>query len=215
MKAVFIKKININHSDGYSFFFKPDRAIKHIAGQFTELSIKGVGKHWFTISSSPGEEYFSITTRLTGSPYKNALDNLKKGDVIEAAEAMGDFVLPVNKNKEILMIAGGIGITPFQSIIKDCYLKHEKRNLHLVYASSKKEDFIDLTKYKSILKSYKKIIGQLTLEDILKSSSQLNDPYIYLSGPEKMIEVLTEKLKNSGIKDNHIIADYFPGYSQI
>lgn len=213
MKATYVRKEPTNKNDACSFYFLPERELEHTAGQFTELSLKDVGKHWFTISSPPGTKEFSITTRLTGSDFKNALNALKPGDSLDAAEAMGDFVLPVSKSIPIVMVAGGIGITPFLSILGEGLNHPENRSLNLLYAASTDMDFIDLSKYKKLLSSYKQITGQLTAQDILDFASKLDGPYIYTSGPEPMVESLVKELKGSGLPGNRLIGDYFPGYS--
>lgn len=212
MKAIFVRKILANKHDAVSFYFKVDKTLKFTPGQFTELTLKGVGKHWFTISSPPGSNEFSITTRLTGSPFKNKLNELKVNDQVLVAEPMGDFVLPIDTSRPILLVAGGIGITPFLSMLKDGLKRGVNHQLYLLYAAAQTDDFIDLSKYKSLLKAYHQKVGRLDSNDILKIANKLNQPLIYISGPEPMVEALVDNLKKSGIKENRLVADYFPGY---
>lgn len=186
--------------------------INFIPGQFTELSIKDVGSHWFTISSAPESDHFSITTRLTGSEYKDALNSLRPGDILDAAEPMGDFVLPQDTSRAILMVAGGIGITPFLSILKSGLDKGVKHQLHMLYAASSEADFVDLSPYKKLLITYDQKIGRLEAKDILRLSSKLSQPYIYTSGPEPMVEAIVKHLRKNHVPEDSLISDYFPGY---
>lgn len=213
MKAIFLRSKNETSTAIKSYYFSVDPKPHFTAGQFTEITIEGVGKHWFTISSDPGDKEISITTRLTGSDYKNALDNLKKGDSVGFAEPMGDFVLPVDNTTPILMVAAGIGITPFLSILKDQKKNPSDRNLNLIYASRSNEDFLDISIFSYLLNSYKKITGSLTSKDILIEANKLTDPYIYISGPEPLVEKLVKDLLDNNFPDDQIIADYFPGYN--
>jgi ferredoxin-NADP reductase len=73
-------------------------------------------KH-FTSSSSPTEEFLEITKRLTGHELANALDGLKVGDTVSIDGSYGGFRFRSEYDK-IDMLSGGIGITPFRSMIK-------------------------------------------------------------------------------------------------
>jgi glycine betaine catabolism B len=130
-----------------SFYFEPEKRPQHIAGQFIELKIPHEGKdkrgdkRWFTLSSSPEDKYLSITTKFTdakasqNSSFKNELLKLKPGTELYMAAPMGDFVLPKNSEIPLLFVAGGIGVTPFHSIIKYISDTGEKRNITLLYAA--------------------------------------------------------------------------------
>src|ERR1700693_2134326 len=85
-----------------TFYFKPESPVRYTAGQYIELTIKHEHpddrgqKHWFTLSSSPTENYLSITTKFAaekGSTFKKALRALPPGTELHMSEPMGDFVL--------------------------------------------------------------------------------------------------------------------------
>src|ERR1035437_9590818 len=119
--------------DVESFIFKPSESIIWKAGQFFHYVLhheptddRGSDR-WFTISSAPFEKNVMITTRLTpdkGSSFKKKLTSLKIGKTIEVSNIDGDFTVD-DPTKEHVFIAGGIGITPFRSILKD--LDHDKK----------------------------------------------------------------------------------------
>jgi ferredoxin-NADP reductase len=212
MKAVFTAQEEVTKTGIKSFYFELDPKPSFIAGQFTELTLPNGLKHWFTISSAPKDKQLRITTRLTGSDYKNALDSLRPGDEVDLAEPMGDFVLPLDSSIPILMVAGGIGVTPFLSILEDEHSKGTPRNLNLIYASKNESDFVDLSSYKDMLTTYNKVVGTLSTLDILNEGSKLATPYIYVSGPEGLVEKITNEIKEHGFPENQLVADYFPGY---
>ncbi len=124
MIFTFLKKNK--EADGVNtYIFKPETGFKWIAGQYLiyNLAHKKEDKRgkmrFFTISASPFQKYPSITTRInkkTGSSFKKALNQLKTGDEINAKGPDGDFFINDYKKKYIF-IAGGIGITPFHSIL--------------------------------------------------------------------------------------------------
>src|SRR6185369_15796787 len=103
-----------------SFWFRPERPVDYIAGQFTEIYLPHSGadsrgeRRWFTLSSSPTDALVSITTQFIpteGSTFKKELFGLRPGAALKLADPMGDFVLPKDPSIPLLFIAGGLGIT--------------------------------------------------------------------------------------------------------
>lgn len=219
-----------------SFYFEPERPVRYTAGQFIELYLphdnadkRGI-KRWFTLSSSPHEELLAITTNLTpekGSTFKQALRSLEQGSVLSMASPMGDFVLPKDPSIPLLFVAGGIGCTPFRSIIKDLELTKEKRDIKLIYATQTPDKIAFEKLFKSQLganfstvftqppANWKGATGHLTAGMIKEIGQPTDDHYIYISGPEPMIETLNKDLKSLGINKRHIYTDFFPGYLPI
>src|SRR5665213_828787 len=142
MKAELDHIIHENHSKTIkSFWFEPERPLDYIAGQFIMMSIKhdhpdDRGKeHWFTVSSSPSDApLISITTKFStpSSSFKTALHKLKPGEHVAISDPMGDFVLPKDRNIPLIFVAGGIGITPFHSIIKWLHDTKQSRDITLL-----------------------------------------------------------------------------------
>jgi glycine betaine catabolism B len=102
-----------------------DRKIfEYTAGQYAFLDIgnvyndpKGPVRH-FTIASSPTEEFILISTRIRDSPYKKRLDSLQIGTEVKVREPLGNFTLHEDYSKRAIFLSGGIGVTPFRSMIK-------------------------------------------------------------------------------------------------
>jgi ferredoxin-NADP reductase len=235
MKVTFVRKEEIAENI-ISFYFEPERSVHYTAGQFIELYLphenpdKRGTKRWFTLSSSPHEEHLAITTNFspeTGSTFKKTLRSLKPGTVLDMASPMGDFVLPKDSSIPLLFVAGGIGCTPFRSIITDLQLTKEKCDITLIYAAQKLEKVAFRSTFESYLDDKFKIVltqpphnwqgpeGYLTAEMIQNISQPGDNHYIYVSGPEPMVETLDKDLKSLGINKKHIFGDFFPNYPAI
>lgn len=220
--------------DAVSFIFDPVEPINWSAGQFLvyfldhpDSDIRGK-QRFFTISSCPFERTPMITTRIVPpqrdpvsgknpSTFKKALNLLEPGDEIEAKGPDGDFTID-DPSKNFVFIAGGIGITPFRSIIEQLDFEKKPINVTLLYAN-KTEDFFFKLFFEEIASRNKNfkihyiVSPQHIDEQVIKETvPNLNEPIFYVSGPEKMVEDFGEMLKGMGIKDDHIKQDYFPGY---
>lgn len=218
-----------------TFWFRPERPARYVAGQFTELRLphdnedsRG-NKRWFTLSSSPTEELLSITTKYAGdnsSSFKKALFDLKPGNEVTLADPMGDFVLPKDASVPLVFVAGGIGVTPMRSMVKYVLDSGEKRDIQLIYAANSLEEvaFRDLFEQYGLKPSY--VInnpppnwngqsGKLSPERILSIAGDLNGKLSYFAGPEPMVESFLKGLKNLGVNKHRLVADYFPNYTQI
>ncbi|HSX34722.1 MAG TPA: FAD-dependent oxidoreductase [Candidatus Saccharimonadales bacterium] len=128
-----------------TLWFKPERPVFYVAGQFTEMYLPHAGvdsrgeRRWFTLSSSPTDPLLGITTRLAAedsSSFKKALDLLQPGAPLKLADPMGDFVLPKDTSLPLLFVAAGLGITPVHSMVKWMRDRREERPVHLIYAVS-------------------------------------------------------------------------------
>lgn len=204
-----------------SFWFEPEIQVSRIAGQYTRLYLphpdmdERKNKRWFTISSSPTEKLWSVTTRLDPlrkSSFKTKLLSLKPGDEINAQLPMGDFVLPKDTSLPLVFVAGGIGITPYRSILKYLADTVEERDVTLIYAVNNIEDiaFLDIIKASGV--KYMSHVGKLDSSQISGYTKDLKNPIIYLSGPERMIENLQKGLLSAGVKQELIRTDFFHNY---
>jgi ferredoxin-NADP reductase len=100
-----------------------NRIFDYVAGQFAFFDIgnvyddpKGPIRH-FTVASSPTEEFILISTRIRDSPYKKKLDTLQIGTTVKMRGPQGKFTLHEDHSKPAIFLSGGIGVTPFRSMI--------------------------------------------------------------------------------------------------
>lgn len=222
MKARFIKKEPVN-STVTTFYFEPLEPIHYIAGQFTELRLPHESaddrkdKRWFTLSSAPTDTLLSLTTRLnnSGSTFKNKLVNLKPGTEVSLAAPMGDFVLPKLASVPLVFVAIGIGITPYRSIIAELQATGEQRDIQLIHSVRSLDD----TMFGEIFQQLEDRFyltpedsAPLTGELIMKLTKPTSKHYIYVAGPEQIVERIIAELEDEGISRRHMYTDFFQGY---
>ena len=225
-KMVFRLKQKIEIGPGiYNFIFhSANKKLKFEPGQYLEWTLdhknpdsRGV-RRYFTIVSSPTEQDLGIAIKFSenGSSFKKALMGLNDGDVIFGSGLSGDFTLPKDSSKKLVFIAGGIGITPFRSMIKYLLDINQMRDIALFYAVKDKNEFV----FKDIFETAKKklgikivyVVGILDVGTIKKQVPDFINRLFYLSGPYSMVEVFEKSLADMGVPKPQIKTDYFPGY---
>lgn len=212
--------------DVESFIFKPEKPLAWKAGQFLHYVLNHSSTddrgsdRWFTIASAPYEGKVMITTRFAGakgSTFKRALKGLKMGDTIEISDLDGDFVVS-DSRKDYVFIAGGIGITPFHSILKQAEHEGKSLRVRLLYANRKhvaayKKEFDAMAKQNPNLKIHylfhPQRIDEKTVREIIPD---LKKPLFYVSGPEPMVESIGKMLLQIGVPKKNLKQDWFPGY---
>jgi len=226
MKLELIAK-KVETVDVTSFIFKPLAPLTWQAGQFLHYVLhheptddRGSDR-WFTVAAAPFEEHVMITTRLTsekGSSFKTKLSSLPIGKKIEVSDVDGDFTID-DPNKEYVFIAGGIGVTPFRSILKQ--LEHEKKpiNVTLLYAN-RDQSIVYKEELEAIAKNnphfnihYIFSPEHIDEQKIKEYVPDVQKPFFYISGPEPLVDSLGNMLKAMGIQEDHIKQDWFPGYT--
>ncbi len=225
-------------SDLWDFIFVPSRKLSYAPGQYMEWTLphpdpdsRGY-RRFFTLASSPTENSLRLGVRLPSDPssYKQALLDMNGNSVIAAAQLAGDFTLPHDTRQKIALIAGGIGITPYRSMIKYLLDKNEKRSITLFYAARTVDDliykevfdqartklgiktFYTLTDTMSVPATWKGMIGRINVRMIKAAIPDYRDRVFYLSGPNMMVADFETILLQMGVNPRHIKKDYFPGF---
>lgn len=191
----------------WEFVFSSPEKLDFVAGQYAEWTLpldaadsRG-NRRYFTIASAPSEENIHLGIRVNkdGSSYKKALLAMNLGDTIAISQISGDFTLPKDKIKKLAFIAGGIGVTPFRSMIAS----DPTRDIVLFYLAMNPKAFA----YKDVLEKVKTIYAEKVTKEQLE---EYKDRTFYISGPNMMVDVYKKMLQEMGVKE--IITDYFPGY---
>jgi ferredoxin-NADP reductase len=212
-------------SDVISFIWESDEPLNWQAGQYLHYILhheptddRGSDR-WFTIAAPPHENP-RITTRFAekSSSFKARLKKFEVGDTIEAEGVEGDFVVS-DPEKEMVFIAGGIGVTPYRSIILDLAHNQKPIKIHLLY-SNRNSEIVFKDEFEEVRKTHPEfkidyIIGDRLDESKIKTLvPDYQEKLVYISGPEAMVENLGSALKEAGLKEDHLIQDWFPGYPE-
>lgn len=241
-KLILILKEKIKVANGvYDFIFTKAEPLKFKPGQYLEWTIpaKNVdsrgNRRYFTIASSPTEPEVRMGVKFYSEPssFKRQLFYIPIGGEIVASQLAGDFTLPRNVDKKLVFIAGGIGITPFRSIIKYLIDTKQKRDIVLLYSNKTQADIaykgiFDIAKEKLGIKVIYSITdkdqilnlvpvspsvfqGFITKEVIEKEIPDYKERKFYISGPHGMVKAFESTLESMGIKQSQIKIDFFPG----
>ncbi len=234
----FIKKEKLT-DEIYTFYF--DRVKRgsaeyfdFIPGQYVRLTLRidnpdGRGSsRYFTISSSPTDlEYFTITTRIIKSSFKKSLLALKSGEKVKVYGPMGYFDFEYKDSAPKILLAGGIGITPFYSLLRFIDAKKLKQKITLFVSFADREEMIFFDELKEVEKrnSNIKVIYTLTKEKcsefeygrineqlIKRYAKDYKDSKFFIVGSEEMEEALYGIVSKMGIKDKNIFKENFSGY---
>lgn len=224
-------------TDIYDFVFKTSEPIQFKPGQYLEwtLGCKGAdsrgNRRYFTIASSPTESEIRLGIKFYPKPssFKNNLQQMNPGDTIIASQLAGEFVLPNDRKQKLVFIAGGIGVTPFRSMIKYLIDKNEARSVILMYSNRSKADvayreifdeaekklgirtIYALTELKDIPVDWAGNKGFIDAEMVKKEIPDFKDRIFYLSGPHGMVMTFDKILKEMGVSKRNIKKDFFPG----
>jgi ferredoxin-NADP reductase/Na+-translocating ferredoxin:NAD+ oxidoreductase RnfD subunit len=226
-------------SDSAEFAFAMEQPLDYLPGQYMEFTLPHTkiddrgARRYFTLSSSPTEDHLKIGVKFydDGSTYKSALLDIDQNSRIVASQLAGDFILPKDTNKKLVFVAGGIGITPYRSMLKYLVDTKEKRDIILLYSARTEEEIA----YRDIFDEAKQALGIEIIYVISGRGASITDPnavagnvnsrliktYItdfhertfYISGTHEMVESLQETLSRIGIRHANIKVDFFPGYA--
>jgi ferredoxin-NADP reductase/Na+-translocating ferredoxin:NAD+ oxidoreductase RnfD subunit len=228
--------------DIYHFTFATDKKLSFQPGQYLEWTLNAEGgassekadnrgnRRYFTITSSPTEDTIQLGVKFykPSSSFKRALLAMKSGDTIVAGQLAGDFTLPKDPKQKLAFIAGGIGITPFRSMIKNLIDRGEKRDAILFYSNRSADEIA----YRDVFDDAEQKIGmrtiyittgagtpnadggnRLTADTIKKEIPDYGERMFYLSGTHAMTNAFEKTLREMGVPRANIKTDFFPGFA--
>lgn len=205
-----------------SFWFKREEGVQWKPGQHGIFKLENTNikkpSRPFSIASTPDEENILITMRIPteASEYKKALLELKEGDRVSMRGPFGPF--HIENTKPILMIAAGIGITPFRALIKAALQSNNKPEaIKLLYLDSNGEyvydtEFNELKDAGSIDIKYLSDREELYAEISKYTQDFGNRSDYFVAGPKIMVDSAKAALKKQGIKKSSMKSDLFLGY---
>lgn len=212
------------------FDFKPGQSADLTLLNPSETDAEG-NVRTFSIVSAPSEEGLTFATRLRDTAFKRVLRNMAAGDEIKIDGPMGSFNLHKNATKPAVLLAGGIGITPFMSMVRDAATQKGPHRIYLFYSNRRPEDtaflqelvslqqqrpslrliatMVEMDKSKQSWNGERGIIDAAMLQRYLPS---LAGPIYYIAGPPGMVAAMREMLTKAGVDEDDIRAEDFAGY---
>ncbi len=226
-----VKEIIPRTSNVTSFRFPRPTELNYRAGQFFYVTIKSTGKELskhFSFSSSPTEkEHIEFTKKFTDSEFSAALKMLKVGDWTHIEAPFGKFTYEDERN--VGMLAGGIGITPLLSICKFCTDLQLSTKITLLYGSRTEADIAfreELETMQQQNKNFKVIfilnqadsnwqgaVGVVTADMIKREIPDYKETTFYTCGPPAMVEVMEKLVESLGLPKTQLKREYFAGYT--
>lgn len=216
MKLRFLHK-QAESNDVASFAFAAVEPVSWIAGQSIRLELPigyDTEERRFTISSAPYEQRIVVTTRLSESRFKQALDALEAGAVIDAYAIEGDFTW-LESQRPRIFIAAGLGITPFIALLKQRDYTGQPLMVSLLYADRRQLIFGEQLHalaarhpefHMSLLPDQ-----HLSLAAILDHFPALHESLVYLAGPSSVVDELGAQLIAEGLPEEQLKRDWFTG----
>ena len=220
-KELVFKEMKKEDEGIYTFVFEPVKPLEWAAGKHAMFFIthKKIDKamRLFSISSCPSENKIAITTKIGENPsdYKKALLELVAGMKMTLRGPMGPFVLQQARTN--CFIAGGIGITPFRSMLKDLDISKQKFDgkIKLLYINSR-DTFLFGEELKAMdnentsteFFTDKQVLGNR----IKQVTSQNDNTFYFVAGTKQMTTSIKQMLIELGVKKKNIKTDTFIGY---
>jgi ferredoxin-NADP reductase/Na+-translocating ferredoxin:NAD+ oxidoreductase RnfD subunit len=235
---LYVKEKILIAKDMYDFLFVPNQKVAYSAGQYMEWTLQHPqtdsrgNRRYFTVSSSPTENTLRLGIKFNnpGSSFKKYMLSMSDKAPIIAAQLSGDFTLPDDAAKKLVFLGGGIGITPFRSMIKYLVDTNQKRDIVLFYSNKDvseivyKDVFDDaekklgiktvytLTDKEHIPSNWKGNVGRVDEKMITQMLPDYKERIYYISGPHAMVTGYETLLQQLGIPLGQIVIDYFPGF---
>ena len=223
--------------DTYEFVFTPPRQFAFAPGQYMEWTLGHAdpdsrgNRRFFTLASAPTERDLKLGVKFNphSSSFKQAMLALDNQQDIVATQLAGDFVLPDDPRQKIALIAGGIGVTPFRSMIQYLLDTHQRRPIILFYVNHNAEDILykdvfdraerelgiktlyTVTDGSSIPTGWPVKVGRITAEGLRRTLPGYHSFHFYISGSPEMVDSFKALLRQIGVKPSHIKTDFFSG----
>lgn len=185
----------------------------------------------FSIASAPFDPDLMIATRMRDTAFKRVLRKTPLGLEVKVDGPSGSFVLHRRAEKPAVFLAGGIGITPFLSIIRQAAHDKAPHQIYLFYSNRRAEDaaFLDvlaeaakenpnfhliatMTEMDKSHREWEGETGFINKPMLAKYLPALDRPIYYIAGPPAMVAAMRRMLVEAGIDEDDIRTEDFSGY---
>lgn len=218
-------------------FEKPENWIFK-AGQFIDITLSNPPEtdaegntRGFSIASAPQEDFLMVTTRLRDTAFKRSLKAIPLGTEVKVEGPFGNLTLHNNVSRPCVLLAGGIGITPFRSIVVRAAREKLAHHIFLFYSNRRPEDAAFLEDLQALQKenpnfhliatmtdmdqshrAWQGETGFIDKEMLSRHLKGADNAIYYIAGPAAMVNGLQKMLNGAGIDDDDIRTEEFTGY---
>jgi len=193
------------------------------AGQAVEVLLpEPAGGHAFSLVNAPFEKELVIATRMRDSAYKRALRATPPGSGVKLDGPFGSLTLHKNPARAAVLIAGGIGITPFMSMLRQSARDGMPHRIVLLYSNRRPQDSAFLDELQAIARANANFTLVTTMTEaggamvdapmIEAAVKNLPSPVFYVAGPPGLVEAMRTALENAGVEDVDVRSEEFFGY---
>ena len=221
------------------FAFATDQPLQYQPGQYIEVTLphskpddRG-NRRYFTLASSPTEPNLHIGAKFypNGSTFKRAMQSMSGNTPVAVEQVAGDFTLPADATRKLAFIAGGIGVTPFRSMVKYLIDTNDHRSVGMLYAERQVSELA----YTDVFEQARRQLGIAVTYTVTSQTSAIpagvatgyidmamirrvmpdyGERLFYISGPHQMVADTKRILLAMGVQRKNIKIDFFPGYAQ-
>lgn len=214
-----------------AFDFRPGQAIDLALMEKGSASRSQDSRHTFSIVSAPFQEELVVATRMRDSAFKRALGALSLGSVAVVNGPFGLLTLHKKLVRAAVLIAGGIGVTPFMSMLRQAAHDQLPQDLRLLYSNRRPEDAPFLAELQQHARSNPRFQLLATMTDMARSAQlwnghaqridsnlvglvakDLSNPVFYISGPPRLVEAVRQTLADAGVDEDDVRSEEFYGY---
>jgi ferredoxin-NADP reductase len=212
------------------FAFKPGQAIDLVLPGEPAADAQAL-RHTFSLVSAPFQDELAVATRMRDSAYKRALKSLPLGASVQVEGPFGSLTLHKDRARAAVFIAGGIGITPFMSILRQAAKDQLPQELAMLYSNRRPEDSAFLEELEELQRLNSRFRLVATMTEMAKSDrawkgetrlidaglvksagAKLAAPIYYLAGPPAMVDAMRKTLESAGIDEDDVRSEEFYGY---
>jgi ferredoxin-NADP reductase len=221
-----------------AFYFEKPSGFVFKAGQYAKLTLIDPPEsdaegnvRSFSLASSPLDGHLLFATRMRDTAFKRVLRNKQLDTEVQVDGPMGSFTLHNDEARPAVFLTGGIGITPFFSMIRFATAEKLRQKLYLFYSNGRPEDaafmkdlevletqnpnfrFVPtMTQMDKSHETWKGETGSITRELLVKHLPHLDGPIYYAAGPPAMVKSMREMLRAAGVDQHNIRSEGFAGY---
>jgi len=220
------------------FFFDKPAGFEFAGGQSIDLTLLKPPEtdaegntRTFSLASAPFEPDLMVATRLRDTAFKRVLRRIQPGTEVQVEGPFGSMTLHKKVARPAVILAGGIGITPFRSMLCQATQAHSGHRLFLFYSNRRPEDAAFLTELQELAKQHLNFTlaatmtnlerskvswngerGFINKEMLVKYVGDLAGPIYYAAGPPALVAAMRHMLSEAGVDEDDIRSEDFSGY---